>query len=120
MSFNGNSNLRVRLGDSGGEESTGYEGKAYATTSVTDMATDAFGFAFTNALAYQYSGQVQFWKHSGNTWLSEGRIAQQTVADQMAYSGTKGLSDTLTQIRLFGSGGHSFDNGSVTLHYLTS
>ena len=120
MSFNGTSNLRVRLGDSGGEESTGYVGRAYATNSVTAMATNAFGFEFINAAAYQYSGQVQFWKHSGNTWLSEGRVAQQTVADQMAYSGMKGLSDTLTQIRLFGSSGHSFDNGSVTLHYLTS
>jgi len=120
MSFNGTSNLHIRLGDAGGEESSGYVGIAYATNSVTNMPTTAYGFHGTDAAAYQYSGQVQFWNHSGNTWLSEGRIAQQTIADQMAYSGMKGLSDTLTQIRLFGSGGHSFDNGSVTLHYLTA
>ena len=120
MSFNGTSDLRIRLGDSGGEETSGYVGRSYATSSVGLMATNAFGFEFTNAAAYQYSGQLQFWKHSGNTWLSEGRIAQQTANDYMGYTGMKGLSDTLTQIRLFGSGGHSFDNGSVTLHYLTA
>jgi len=120
MSFNGTSDLRIRLGDSGGEESTGYVGRSYATSSVATMATNAFGFEFTNAAAYIYSGKLEFWNHNGNTWISEGRIHQETANDYMGYTGRKSLSDALTQIRLFGSGGHSFDNGSVTLHYLTA
>ena len=120
MSFNGASDLRIRLGDSGGEESTGYMGRAYATTSVKQMTTDAFGFEYTNAASYIYSGQIRIFNHDSNDWFSEGRVFQENANDYMGYTGRKTLSDQLTQVRLFASGGHSFDSGSVTLHYLTS
>ena len=121
VSFNGNTDLNVRIGDSGGLETSGYVGRSYATSSVMNMVTDAFGFAFTAAAAYQYSGSIELWKHSGNTWFSEARSGMQTVPDYMGYIGKKTLSDTLTQVQLKGANGtSSFDSGTATLHYFTA
>ena len=120
MSFDGASDLRIRLGDSGGEESTGYVGRAYATSNVKAMTSNAFGFEYTNAASYIYSGQIRIFNHDSNDWFSEGRVFQENANDYMGYTGRKTLSGQLTQVRLFGNNGHSFDKGSVTLHYLTS
>ena len=119
VSANGNYNFIFRLGDSAGIESTGYESKSNATSSVADNAVSTFEFNYTGDAAYAYDGVIELWKHSGNTWNVRGQLQQQTVNDIMTCVGTKTLSDTLTQIEISVNPG-SFDAGTATIHYLTS
>ena len=82
------------------------------------MSTAAFGFEFTNAASYQYTGWAEFFVHGGNRWRSNGLISIPQANDSMFYNGEKELSATLTQIKLYGSNSHSFDGGSAALMYL--
>ena len=119
VSPNGANNFIYRLGDSASIETTGYESKSNATSSVADNSTSAFEFNYTGDAAYAYDGVIEFWRHSGNTWNTRGQLQQQTVNDIMTCVGTKTLSDTLTRIEI-SVNPSSFDAGTATIHYLTS
>ena len=121
VSFNAAVNLAVQLGDSAGLETSGYVSRSNATSSVAGNITSGFEFNFIGAASYSYSGYLKFRKHSGNTWVVEGMLALETANDIMSFIGYKTLSDTLTQIQLYGTpSGGSFDAGTATIHYLTS
>ena len=119
VSPNGAHNFIFRIGDSAGIETTGYESKSNATSSVADNATSTFEFNYTGAASYAYDGVIELWRHSGNTWNVRGQLQQQTVNDIMTCVGTKTLSDTLTQVEI-SVNPSSFDAGTATIHYLTS
>jgi putative component of toxin-antitoxin plasmid stabilization module len=118
VSPNGASNFIFRIGDSAGIETTGYESKSNATSSVGDNATSTFEFNYTGDANYSYDGVIELWRHSGNTWNVRGQLQQQTVNDIMTCVGTKTLSDTLTQVEI-SVNPSSFDAGTATIHYLT-
>jgi putative component of toxin-antitoxin plasmid stabilization module len=119
VSPNGASNFIFRIGDSAGIETTGYESKSNATSSVGDNSTSTFEFNYTGDASYAYDGVIELWRHSGNTWNVRGQLQQQTVIDIMTCVGTKTLSDTLTQVEI-SVNPSSFDAGTATIHYLTS
>jgi hypothetical protein len=118
VSANGSSFFLVQLGDSGGFETSGYESflTAAATTVGTDNTTAGFRAGGGNA-ARSYRGIIQVCLLSGNTWVASGTL-NDWAANNAYVSGSKTLSDTLTQVRLTTvNGTDTFDAGSVNIMY---
>jgi hypothetical protein len=120
VSTSGTSFLQVQLGDSGGIETTGYNSlMSYITnaTPVTSNGTAGF-LVSTVAIATQSSsGMYVFTTLGSNIWVGAGNINDTTARGGFG-SGTKTLSDTLTQLRITTvNGTDTFDAGSINILY---
>jgi hypothetical protein len=118
VSTSGTSLVIIQLGDSGGVETSGYSGGVSELSSLaftansTSFAIDRSGSATTirNLTA-------SIIKTTGNSWLfsSAGTNANQVFA---ASSGSKTLSDSLTQVRITTvNGTDTFDAGTINISY---
>jgi hypothetical protein len=118
VSTNANSNHLIQLGDSGGFESTGYVSSAWQGGNGDTLATSTAGFlasaAYSNAQTFL--GQVRILRFSGNKWSASGSLNRSDGAGQ-TVSGTKELSDQLTQIRITTVSADTFDAGEVNILY---
>jgi len=112
----------IRLGDSGGFETTGYGRNAhYGTSSITTGGSSTSGdswrnYGWTNAAnVYYFSGQMI---HAGsNKWMMDARIFIATNDGYWAtMMGFKELSGELDRIRFFPTAG-TFDSGSFRIMY---
>ena len=112
----------IRLGDSGGFETTGYARNShYGTSGVTTGGSSTSGdswrnYAWTNAgNVYYFSGQMV---HAGNNkWMMDARIFISTNDAYWAtMAGFKELSSELDRIRFFSTAG-TFDSGSFRIMY---
>lgn len=118
VSTNGTSSYLIRLGSSGGVETTGYVASAfnYATDS---SYTAGFGLMTTATAAVSFQGAVtiSLMDSSANTWVSAGCINGSTGSgNQWSTSGSKSLSGTLDRIRITTVGGtDTFDAGSINI-----
>jgi len=114
VSTDGTEELQVRIGDSGGIETTGYVSTA---SNYTGVSTSTTGFFITNgiAAANQSSGTIVVSKLSGNIWVASGNVNHGSFVS--SSSGIKTLTGTLTQIQLRTSGSDNFDNGQVNITY---
>jgi hypothetical protein len=118
VSTNGTSSLLIRIGDSGGIESSGYTSTAYGQTNVVNTNTSGFIINFTAVIASDARhGLITIATLGSNTWVASGNVS--TANGQLAAcSGTKTLSDTLTQVCLTTvNGADTFDAGSVNIIY---
>ena len=101
------SSIRIRLGDSGGIETTGYKsGYIYAdgATVAADAVNSSFYICRTQS-GVGHDGQAILTRLSGNIWGIDGGF---TADDTTSYdhtthtNGTKTLSGELTQLQVFG------------------
>ena len=120
VSTNGTSNWLVQLGDAGGIENTGYvSGSTAATTSVA-LSTSTSGFILRFAGAAQLvNGAARLNLLSTNLFVGEGTFYDASGTQGIVtLSGSKTLSDTLTQIRITTvNGTDTFDAGSINILY---
>jgi hypothetical protein len=120
ISTNGTSLFLIQLGDAGGIETTGYLSGVGARGNET---TSTAGFVLNQAgtTAQGFTGMNTISLVSSNLWLSSGNLNRTgTGGDGFANnsSGTKTLSDTLTQIRITTvNGTDTFDLGSINIMY---
>ena len=121
VSTSGIGNLRILLGDAGGFETTGYTSIAhYIGVSAVGASTQNTGFISEGdaAVSANRSGTICFNNVSGNIWCVSGSYGVSLAATALFLHGKKGLSDTLTQIRLTTSNGtDTFNGGSVNIMY---
>jgi hypothetical protein len=121
VSTNGSSFIQVQLGDSGGVETTGYVGvmtNSGGGGTIDTSITTGFGVR-QNSAGYISDGLINISKLSGNTYVSSGTLSA-TGAGTGAFitSGSKTLSDTLTQVRITTvNGTDTFDAGSINILY---
>lgn len=120
VSTNGTSYCRIRLGTSGGVETSGYDavGGYVALTNTASASASTAGFDFFGDAAATggRSGSVTFTNVSGNTWVAEGSVA--LVGNIFFLTGGKSLSGVLDRIRLTTvNGTDTFDAGSVNIIY---
>lgn len=118
VSTNGTSNLRIQLGDSGGIETSGYNGSVSAGASVTNF-TAGFETEFASASAVIY-GQIVFnLCDASNTWMASGNfVSPATSASGRHLAGVKQTSATLDRVRLTTANGtDTFDAGAVNIQY---
>lgn len=122
VSSNGTNSWQVQLGDSGGPENTGYSGAVILTidASAVSGAQMSSGFRLLNGAtaAGLYSGKIVIDRHDGNTWVCDGALARSDVIHRNAFTGSKTLSSTLTQITLTTLlGVDQFDAGTVNISF---
>ena len=122
VSTNGTSSIQLQLGDAGGIETSGYLG-ALLRTGATALATAQYpttGFLLINdvAAADIHSGIVNISLLSSNNWCGASQISETGATAHFSGSGSKTLSDTLTQLRITTvNGTDTFDAGTINILY---
>ena len=121
VSTDGTSTPLIQLGDAGGIETTGYVSTSMqVSTATASSGNSTAGFVIRSILAANIlSGTYTFYLIDGATysWVGNGIFKASTVISSFS-SGSKALSDTLTQIRITTANGtDSFDAGSINILY---
>lgn len=124
VSLNSTSVPMLQLGDSGGVETTGYNGSTNYTTAsaaATAVISNGAGF-YTNAGAAAYSFHGTFTltllDAGTNTWACAASLSSSSTAIVLNIAGSKALSATLDRVRLTSvSGTDTFDAGSINILY---
>lgn len=122
LSTSGTSRIVLRIGDSGGIESSGYA--SYATTNGTD-ANSSTGFigSLWGASGLDLSGLyiLTLLDPSTNTWVLGGEMSSTNQGRASVISGVKSLSAVLDRIQLTTEGGSdTFTAGKVNISYEVS
>lgn len=122
ISSTGTSQILVRIGSSGGIETTGYVGSAGAIQTGVAVINLSGGFYIGNGTASTYvlSGSIilSLLNSSTNTWTVQGIAAQSDVARITMVGGYKSLSLPLDRLSITTSGGtDTFDAGSINILY---
>jgi hypothetical protein len=129
VSTNGTSLLVVRLGDSGGFETSGYLGTATFSNGVNvppapGIIAHSNGFNLIGGAASANSvdiyGALTFslLDSSTNTWACSGNLSRTAELISMFVSGSKSLSATLDRIQITSVGGtDTFDAGKASIIY---
>ena len=119
VSSNGTSPYMIQLGDSGGIESSGYNGNE--SIGPTAWSTGGLMMAATVAAAtYTFVFEMTLEHDVNDVWVCRGAIVRNdgTSAAGATFVGNKATSTALTQIRLTTAGGaNTFDAGVMAISY---
>ena len=122
ISTSGTSNIQLQLGDAGGFETSGYNG-AMSRMGAAAVATSQYpttGFLLVNDLlaADVLSGVFILPLIGSNIWCGTHQLSEHASTASFSGSGTKTLSDTLTQVRITTvNGTDTFDAGTINILY---
>jgi len=117
VSTNGSSLVCIQLGDSGGIETTGYNGGATNQSPTYTANTIGLNVLSGSSPSVSLIGQGVLTKISGNNWVFSAGI-QLSLGNISAAGGSKTLSDTLDRIRITTlSGTDTFDAGTINILY---
>jgi hypothetical protein len=123
VSTNGTSPVTLRIGDSGGIETTSYlttEVTFNSGSSGTNNYTNGFTFANGHDANVTYYGQLSLTllNSSTNMWVLSGSIARSDALQSVVLTGTKTLSAELDRVQLTTVGGaDTFDAGIMNISY---
>lgn len=120
VSTSGASNPTIRIGDSGGVETTGYSGAATIAGggAIATVAISSGFVVYDNAglASNVYSGSLQLSLVDTNRWVAQGVFGNALDGTTSWVGGSKTLSDTLDRVRVTTSGGtDTFDAGVVNI-----
>ena len=108
--------LLIQIGDSGGVETTGYQGGC-GDSGSQELDTTGFVLTRSTGAASEHSGMVLFAHSSGNTWHCTGGVTSH-ASTVHHNDGAKTLSAELDRIILTTqSGSANFDAGVVNIQY---
>lgn len=124
VSVSGTSQMQLRIGDSGGIETSGYLGVSFLFVNGVAPAADASATAgfnlISNDAAYKLTGTLtlSLVDAATNLWVCSGSLAETVNGRQIDVNGRKALSATLDRVQLTTVGGSdTFDNGSMNISY---
>ena len=121
VSTNGTSAKQIQIGDSGGIENTGYLSVAsaiYSGTPTLTNSTTGFICGDASVAARAESGIITICNQTGNVWVMQSSLSQNTFALMYIGAGTKTLSDKLDRVRITTvNGTDTFDAGSINILY---
>jgi len=120
VSTNGTSLPQIRLGDSGGIETTGYAGAV--TTASTTVSSSAMSTGFdmlvsniATVVMYCHATLVNI---TGNVWVCTGIVGRSDIAATAFFAGSKTLSATLDKVSITTvNGTDQYDAGTVNILY---
>jgi len=117
VSLNGNSNIQIQLGDSGGIETTGYLGGAWTNNATATSTTGAL-ISGGYVAAWAYSGTSTIFNLNSNNWVFSSCGAASNNGNPTLGGSSKTLSATLDRIRITTvNGTDTFDAGSINILY---
>ena len=115
VSTNGADELLIRIGDSGGIETSGYSSEA-SDRSANSTSTTGFILTASSTSSSVSNGIVTICNYAGNIWVSSGNISITGIVSSSA--GRKELSGTLDRVRITTTGGtNTFDLGVLNILY---
>ena len=121
ISTDGTIGVLIRLGDSGGFETTGYTNNSIrhiATTPSSSGNIGGFPIFVPSAATNIFSGIMELINISGNVWVGSWNCSSSVDTVMNSGAGRKELSGELTQIRLLtDAGADNFDAGEVNIAY---
>ena len=119
VSLSGTDSFLIQIGDSGGLETTGYNGGgARFAFSTFQAATFTTGFSFNNfTAACLYSGNVEITNVTGNTWSASGTLGGSATEFVNVLGGSKTLSAQLDRVSITRTGTNTFDAGTINIIY---
>jgi len=121
LSTNGTSPILIRLSDSSGFATTGYESSgSNITTSATAITGSTTGLILQSAAAAaaSYTGNVVITNILTTFWTSTGLLRHSTNTAHSTSAGSSTLGSVLTGIRITTVGGtNTFDDGVVNIMY---
>jgi len=109
----------VRLGDSGGIETTGYTGHSEYNGTVLRI-TNGFALMDGYSANEEYDGFYDLWLKdaANNTWAQNGALGGVDADNVRRTSlGMKSLSGVLTQVRVMTASSDTFGSGSISMTY---
>lgn len=116
VSLSGSDALLIQLGDAGGFETSSYTSRGSGISgSASTVASTAGMIIPAPGATDNVSGQMVLTRLDGNVWVQSGCFALATATQQNLTSGTKTLSDELTQLRVTATGSDTFDAGSINI-----
>lgn len=117
VSSNGTDNILVRIGDSGGDETTGYTARSHdlGASGVSSTGAVTNGFVIKLGVAAGVlSGTLTLRRRTGNVWIATF-MGDDANSDEIIASGRKELSATLDRVSVLLSGSDNFDGGAAQL-----
>ena len=123
VSTNGSSNVRVRIGPSGGVETSGYLGASLTCLGTgvnTQSSTSGFDlYDGASSAAVRHGAIVLSLQNSAtNTWSASGNFGQSNEARFIAIGGIKPLAGALSVVSVTTvNGTDTFDAGSINILY---
>ena len=126
VSTNGSDPLQIRIGDSGGIETTGYEAFACSMggSNTTQIGSTTSGYQIESALpavsGYTRSGNIviNLENSSNNTWVLSGNIKGSGPYVSVS-AGRKSLSAVLDRVSVTTGGGpNTFSAGEINIAYI--
>lgn len=114
--------ILIQLGDSGGIETTSYNGtgSGFATGVGTTSYTSGFGITNSSASGNIFYGHMtlRLENSSNNTWSALGFFSYPNFPAGGISGGVKSLSATLDRVRITTTGGtDTFDAGEINIQY---
>jgi hypothetical protein len=117
VSTTGTSGIIVRLGTSGGVDSTGYSGVCGNRATETFFTT-SFIMGFSITAADTFSGQMFISNVTGNTWSETSILGGSSANAPQMGAGTKALSGALDRVVITTvNGTDTFDAGLINIQY---
>lgn len=121
-----NQHLIVRIGTSGGIETSGYTstGIQFSNESISQTLRITSGFAATGMVDFDAAnvldGSLEFNLEDASafTWCYKGQLGQTGIDQYHLGAGQKSLSAELTQISLTTVSGATFDAGACNILYI--
>jgi hypothetical protein len=119
VSTNGNSNLLVQIGTSGGIQNTGYTSGSWDNNTSTATSTTGYLIRAANSAAYASDGlfTICLLNSSTGLWVGSSVISSGTGNANSVSAGKKTLSGTLDRIRITSVTPDTFDAGSINILY---
>jgi hypothetical protein len=121
VSLSGTTFFTIRLGTSGGIETTGYLSASSKLENTTASVWDDSSFVIYNAsnAGNVLHGSVVFTQLTGNSWVCSGVVGSTSGAFFTAtLAGRKTLAATLDRIRITTyNGTDTFDAGTINISY---
>jgi hypothetical protein len=117
VSVNSTSYIGVRLGTSGGIESTGYVCRAAPCNGTGGTDTTIFLLEANGTAANLFYGNMTITTLGSNIWTYTSAASATSTGNQYIGSGAKTLSGTLTTVRITTTGSDTFDAGSINILY---
>ena len=117
LSRSGSARTTIQLGDSGGIETTGYNGASWSGSN--GAYSNGFDLQDGNANATSHGSMIfTLMDPATNLWACQGVVGRADAAFCTTTAGTKALSATLDRLRITTSNGtDTFDAGSVNIAY---
>jgi len=110
--------LWLRMGTSGGIESTGYVGGSGVAGGTSSVNWSSAIICHINIAATDIAGgAITLTNVTSNTWAISGGTGTSPNGRPCFAAGSKSLSGVLTQVQVLWSAGASFDAGSINILY---